>query len=72
LRVMGTDLQNTNPFALVARMPAAQEDMGAYTLLVAGMQFRDGPGFVVLTGRNTPGAELFLDSTCKIAVPLRR
>jgi CDP-diacylglycerol pyrophosphatase len=68
MRVMGEDLDQANPFALLAqRMPGARQDMGAYTLMVAGMQFKEGPGFIVLTGKNVPGTELLLDSTCAIA-----
>jgi CDP-diacylglycerol pyrophosphatase len=68
MRVMGEDLEQANPFELLAqRMPGARADMGAYTLLVAGMQFKEGPGFILLTGRNVPGAESLLDSTCAIA-----
>lgn len=67
LRVMGEDLEPVNPFELLARMPGASREMGAYTLLVTGMQFKDGPGFIILTGRNVPGAESLLDSTCAVA-----
>jgi CDP-diacylglycerol pyrophosphatase len=68
LRVMGEELGRSNPFRLLAeRLPGAKQDMGAYTLLLAGMQFKDGPGFIVLAGRNLPGAENFLDSTCSVA-----
>jgi len=68
MRVMGEDLGDANPFALLSQsMPGANEDMGAYTLMVAGMQFADGPGFVVLAGKNVPGTEVLLDSTCAIA-----
>jgi len=68
MRVMSEDLEQANPFELLAqRMPGAREDMGAYTLMVAGMQFKDGPGFALLTGQNVPGAESLLDSTCAIA-----
>jgi CDP-diacylglycerol pyrophosphatase len=68
MRVMGEGLEQTNPFELLAqRMPGAREDMGAYTLMVAGMQFKEGPGFILLTGKNVPGAESLLDSTCAIA-----
>jgi CDP-diacylglycerol pyrophosphatase len=73
LRVMGEDLGDSNPFSLLAeRMPAAKQDMGAYTLLLAGMQFKDGPGFIVLTGKNLPGAENFLDSSCAVSKRNRR
>ena len=68
LRVMGEDLGRTNPFALLAKlMPRARDDMGAYTLLLAGMQFKEGPGFVLLAGKSVPGAETLLDSTCAVA-----
>lgn len=68
LRVMGETLERANPFMLLAeRMPGARAEMGAYTLLVAGAHFKDGLGFIVLTGKNVPGAEIFLDSTCAIA-----
>lgn len=68
MRVMGEDLEQTNPFALLSeRMPGAKHDMGAYTLMVAGMQFKDGPGFIVVAGKNAPGTEDLLDSACAIA-----
>jgi CDP-diacylglycerol pyrophosphatase len=73
LRMMGENLDRTNPFRLLAeRMPGAREEMGAYTVLVAGMRFRDGPGFIVLTGKNVAGVETFLDSTCAIAASDQR
>jgi hypothetical protein len=34
--------------------------------MVAGMQFKDGPGFILVTGKNVPGTEVLLDSTCAI------
>jgi CDP-diacylglycerol pyrophosphatase len=68
MRVTGEDLGKVNPFALLSeRLPGAREQMGAYTLMVAGMQFKDGPGFIVLTGKNVPGTEVLLDSTCAVA-----
>ena len=67
LRVMGTDLGSQNPFTLLAeRLPDAQQSMGEYTLLVAGMDFSEGPGFVVLAGRAVPGAEHLLDASCAV------
>jgi CDP-diacylglycerol pyrophosphatase len=69
----GENLDTANPFRLLAeRMPGAKENMGAYTLLVAGTHFKDGPRFIVLTGKNVPGAATFLDSTCAIAASDRR
>jgi CDP-diacylglycerol pyrophosphatase len=68
LRLMGEDLGRTNPCALLANlMPGARSDMGAYTLLLAGMQFNEGPGFLLLAGKSVPGGETLLDSTCAVA-----
>jgi len=68
MRVMGAELGASNPFALLAdRLPGASGAMDQFTLLVAGMQFKDGPGFVVLAGTSVPGAELLLDSSCAVA-----
>ncbi|MGH8144365.1 MAG: CDP-diacylglycerol diphosphatase [Steroidobacteraceae bacterium] len=65
MRIMGGQLGATNPFALVAnRLPSATGAMAHYTLLVAGAQFDEGPGFVVLAGTAQPAAELLLDSSC--------
>jgi CDP-diacylglycerol pyrophosphatase len=67
LRIGGEDLNGANPFELLAElMPRAKHAMGDYTLVVAGMQFENGPGFVLLAGRSRAG-ELLLDSTCAIA-----
>jgi CDP-diacylglycerol pyrophosphatase len=66
LRVMGENL-SADPIALLAdRLPAAKPAMGDYTLAVAGMDFRDGPGFMLLAARG-PAGELLLDSTCALA-----
>jgi CDP-diacylglycerol pyrophosphatase len=67
LRVMGADLGETNPFKLLAeRLPGPRETMGAYTLVVAGMDFKEGPGFAVLASQSSPGGELLLDSSCAL------
>ena len=67
LRIMGEDLGTSNPFRLLAdRSPAAVSRLEDYSLVVAGMQFKEGPGFVVLTGSALPG-ELLLDSSCAVA-----
>ena len=66
-RVMGEDLASTNPFMLLAKsVPEAAQDMGSFTLLVAGMQFRDGPGFAMVAGKDVPGAESLLDPACRV------
>lgn len=68
LRVMGEDLRNINPFTQLALgVPGAREAMGAYTMLVAGMRFKEGPGFVLLAAKFAPGAELLLDPDCQMA-----
>ncbi len=41
--------------------------MAEFTLLVAGMEFKEGPGFALLAGSSVPGAELLLDSSCAVA-----
>jgi CDP-diacylglycerol pyrophosphatase len=76
-RIMGEALGEANPFELLAQHVPA-EMMGSYTLLVAGMGFQDGPGFVVLAGRTAPAnddppeqwarpGETLLDSSCALA-----
>jgi CDP-diacylglycerol pyrophosphatase len=67
-RVMGDDLGGTNPFTQLAQgVPGARESMDAYTLLVTGMGFKEGPGFVLLAAKFAPGAELLLDPGCALA-----
>jgi CDP-diacylglycerol pyrophosphatase len=67
LRVMGEGLDGSNPFELLANLrPDTRHHMGDYTLIVAGTQFKSGPGFIVLTGTG-PTGELLLDSTCAVA-----
>ena len=67
-RVMGQQLGPANPFELLAEgVPGAKQAMERFTLLVAGMQFKEGPGFVVLAGGSVPGAELLLDPSCAVA-----
>ncbi len=57
LRIKGQDL--ANPIALLANsLPGARQSMGDYTIVVAGAQFKDGPGFIVLTGRTPTRAAL--------------
>ncbi len=67
LRVMGTDLGAANPFELLAnQVPDARHRMGDYTFVVAGMDFKEGPGFLVITGTGQTG-ELLLDAGCTVA-----
>jgi CDP-diacylglycerol pyrophosphatase len=67
LRIMGDGLDGSNPFELLANLkPDVRHHMGDYTLVVAGMQFSSGPGFVLLTGTG-PTGELLLDASCAVA-----
>ncbi len=68
IRIMGRDLDSANPFELLADgLPGAKDEMGRFTLFVAGMDFKDGPGFVALAGKYVPGAETLLDPRCALA-----
>jgi CDP-diacylglycerol pyrophosphatase len=69
LRVRGEKLGHADPFVLLAEgHPQARQNMAAYTLIVARVQFTDGPGFIVLTGR-TPSREALLLPLAKGLVP---
>jgi CDP-diacylglycerol pyrophosphatase len=66
-RILGDGLDASNLFELLAGLsPDARHHMGNYTLIVAGMQFKDGPGFAVLAGTG-PSGEILLDSSCAVA-----
>lgn len=67
LRIMGTELDNQNPLQALAAASPAGTDIGQYTMLIAGMQYAEGPGFAVLASNSGGGAELLLDSTCVTA-----
>jgi CDP-diacylglycerol pyrophosphatase len=69
LRVSGDELGQSNPIVLLAgHLAAGPASMENYTLIVAGMQFADGPGFAVLAGTGlVPAGELLLDSNCVLA-----
>jgi len=65
VRILAERPGGTNPFELLAdTLPGAAEAMEHFTLLLAGMDFSEGPGFVLLAGRSVPGAELLLDAGC--------
>jgi CDP-diacylglycerol pyrophosphatase len=67
VRIMADGLDASNLFELLATLsPDARHHMANYTLVAAGMQFKGGPGFVVLTGTG-PSGEILLDSTCAVA-----
>lgn len=66
-RITADGLDGANPFELLAKLgPEVLHHMGDYTLVVAGMQYQSGPGFVILTGTG-PTGELLLDGTCAVA-----
>ena len=68
LRVAGERPGSANPFSLLAReLPDADKSMADFTLLLSGMDFSDGPGFVLLAANDAPGAELMLDPGCALA-----
>jgi CDP-diacylglycerol pyrophosphatase len=60
-------LEVSNPFELVANLsPDARHHVGNYTVVIAGVQYQSGPGFIVLTGTG-PSGDLLLDSGCMVA-----
>jgi CDP-diacylglycerol pyrophosphatase len=66
-RLVGDSLDASNLFELLAGLsPDARHHMGNYTLIVAGMQFKSGPGFALLAGTG-PSGEILLDSSCAVA-----
>lgn len=65
-RLMGESLAR-NPFEILAQdIPDDRRTAADYGLLVAGKQFPEGPGFVLLAGTER-AAELLLDSSCATA-----
>lgn len=68
-RLVGDDLSGPTPFALLAASPPEPAHaLGDFTLVLAGMQFTGGPGFVLLAGTQRAG-ELLLDASCAVARP---
>jgi CDP-diacylglycerol pyrophosphatase len=67
LRIMGEELDQVDPFKLLAdTFPAAKSPSADYTLVVAGINFAEGPGFILLARAGAAG-ELLLDSSCAAA-----
>lgn len=79
-RLSGSSLDQVNPFLLLADAgPGIRNDMRAYTLVVAGVRFAEGPGFVLLagptatgpaallpaSGNRVPPGETLLDASCE-------
>lgn len=70
LRILGEELDDANPFELLAKkLPAEKSALGDYTLILVGMDYLEGPGFVLLASSG-PAGELLLDSSCAIATTL--
>jgi len=46
--------------------------MEGFTLLLSGMDFAEGPGFVLLAADAAPGAERMLDRSCALAPRAQR
>jgi CDP-diacylglycerol pyrophosphatase len=66
-RLAGDDPADPTPFVRLATSPPEPStSLGDFSLLLAGMQFTSGPGFVLLAGRER-AAELLLDSSCALA-----
>jgi len=58
LRIQGDDSVPTDPFTALAKgLKVPPADMGAWTLVLAGATFADGPGFVLLAARADPEAD---------------
>jgi CDP-diacylglycerol pyrophosphatase len=67
MRIESVSLDGASPFELVAQLgPDVRHRIGEYTVVVAGMQYKSGAGFMLLTGTGATG-ELLLDSTCAAA-----
>jgi CDP-diacylglycerol pyrophosphatase len=66
-RIADPNLEATRPFELVAQLsPDAKHHLENYTVLISGMQYPDGAGFVILTSTG-PTAERLLDPGCTVA-----
>ncbi|HZB92433.1 MAG TPA: CDP-diacylglycerol diphosphatase [Stellaceae bacterium] len=62
-RLRSPALAGVNPFLLLAAgVPGARQDMGAYTLFLAGESFGGKPGFVLLADRADPAHGDFASS----------
>jgi CDP-diacylglycerol pyrophosphatase len=67
MRITDPNLETTRVFDLVAQLsPDARHHLENYTVLIAGMQYSEGLGFVILTGTG-PTAEWLLDQGCTVA-----
>jgi len=71
---MEGDVPAADPFLLLAKgVPGARAQMGAWTLVMAGVEVRGRPGFVLLAGRADPlqgegaSGEILQDHDCALA-----
>jgi CDP-diacylglycerol pyrophosphatase len=66
-RIEGLSLDASSPFDLIAQIgPEVKHHIGDYTVVIAGMQYKSGAGFMLITGTGQTG-ELLLDSSCAVA-----
>ncbi|MBS0578574.1 MAG: CDP-diacylglycerol diphosphatase [Proteobacteria bacterium] len=66
-RILGSELDGHNPIRMLADALVPGTDLARFTLLVAGMDFAEGPGWTVLAAADAPGAERLLDPGCALA-----
>jgi CDP-diacylglycerol pyrophosphatase len=67
MRIEGLSLDGVSPLDLVTQLgPEVRHHLGDYTVVVAGMQYKSGAGFMLLAGTGATG-ELLLDSSCAVA-----
>jgi CDP-diacylglycerol pyrophosphatase len=67
MRIEAVGLDGASPFDLVAKLgPEVRHHIGDYTVVVAGMQYKSGAGFMLLAGTGASG-EYLLDSGCAVA-----
>lgn len=70
LRIDGDELADKDPFRMLARgVPGARAAMRAFTIVVVGMRFAEGDGFIVLAGRTPAGGGMTLP--LPLPLPLR-
>src|SRR4029077_20552213 len=66
-RVMGGGFGAADPVTLLANgLSPSRSDIGDYTLVAAGMDFQEGPGFVLLAAKG-PAGGILLGSTVVIS-----
>jgi CDP-diacylglycerol pyrophosphatase len=67
MRIEGLNLDGVSAMDLVTQIgPDVRHHLGDYTVVLAGMQYKSGAGFMLLAGTGATG-ELLLDSSCAVA-----